>query len=134
MPHVSAIARDDRASRDRQSDPCTSWPPPPLPTPTTPRTTAVATGPRVCRRWSSASGASSPLACLPRERHRHSFLMERRRRSPTSGRHRRWHPGSPLLACPRKPPLPLKPNPWRCGGVFIASQTWSGLIGLHRLT
>jgi hypothetical protein len=90
-----------RASRDRRSNRRTSWPPPPLPTPTAPRTTVVATGPRVRRRRRSALGAPSPLARPPRERHCHSFLVERYCRSPNSGRHRRWPLGSP----------PLKRNP-----------------------
>jgi hypothetical protein len=89
------------ASRDRRSDPRTSWPPPPLPAPTAPRTNVIATGPRVRRRHTSALGALSLLSCPPRERHRHSFLVERCRRSPDSGRHHRWPPGSPTL----------KPNP-----------------------
>jgi hypothetical protein len=98
-----------------------------------PRTTVIATVPRVRRRRPFASGASSPLALLPREHRRRSFLVERRRWSPASGRHRRWPPGSPPLARPREPP-PLKPNPWWRGGVFIAARTWSGSTGLHRLT
>jgi hypothetical protein len=50
---------------------------------------------------------------------------ERRRRSPSSGRHRRWPPESPPLARPMKPlsllarlrelSPPLKPNPWQPG-------------------
>jgi hypothetical protein len=130
---VPTIARDDRASRARRSDPRTSWPPSSLSTPTAPRTTSVATGPRVRRRRPSALGAPSPLARPPRERCRRSFLVERRRQSSASGLHRCWHSGSPPLACSRKPPPPLKPSYWRCRGVFIASRTWSGSTGLHRL-
>jgi hypothetical protein len=114
-PRVAAIARDDRASRDHRSDPCPSWPPPPLPTPTTSRATAVATEPSVRRRRTSASGAPSPLARPPWEHRRCSFLVERHRRSPASGRHRHWPPGSSPLARPREPSPPLKPNPWRRG-------------------
>ena len=135
MPRVAAIARDDRASRDRRSDLCPSWPPSPLSTPTAARTTVVATESRVrCRRRPSASGAPSPLARPPREHRRHSFLVERRRRSPTSGRHRRWPPGSLPLARLREPPPSLKLNPWWRGGIFIASWTWSSSTELHRLT
>jgi hypothetical protein len=84
-------------------------------------TNAVAIGPRVRRRRPSASRTPSPLARLPRERRCRSFLVERRRRSPASGRHRCWPPGSSALARPREPPPPLKPNPWRRGSVFIVA-------------
>jgi hypothetical protein len=135
----SKDARATHASRGRHRQRRLAWPldqrapSPPLPTPTMPRTTVIATVPRVRRRRPFASGASSPLALLPREHRRRSFLVERRRWSPASGRHRRWPPGSPPLARPREPP-PLKPNPWWRGGVFIATRTWSGSTGLHRLT
>jgi hypothetical protein len=84
-------------------------------------TNDVAIGPRVRRRRMSASRTSLPLARPPRERRCRSFLVERRRRSPASGRHRCWPPGSSALARPREPPPPLKPNPWRRGGVFIVA-------------
>jgi hypothetical protein len=45
-----------------------------------------------------------------------------RRRSPASGRHRRWPPGSLPLARLREPPSPLKTNPWRRWVVFIAAR------------
>jgi hypothetical protein len=76
-------------------------------------TKVVAIGPRVRCRRSSASRTPSPLARPPRERRCRSFLVERHRHSPASRRHRCWPPGSP--------PPPLKPNPWRRGGVFIVS-------------
>jgi hypothetical protein len=126
-----ARARDDCVLRNRWRDPRPSWPPPPLSTPTAPRATVVTTGPGVRRCRSSASGAPSPLARPCMERRRRSFLVERRRRSPASGRHRHWPPGSSPLARPREPPPPiahmreppppLKPNPSRRGGVFIAA-------------
>jgi hypothetical protein len=84
-------------------------------------TNAVAIGPRVRCLRPSASRTPSPLARSPRERRCRSFLVERRRRSPALGRHRCWPPGSPALARPREPPPPLKPNPWRCVGVFIVT-------------
>jgi hypothetical protein len=88
-------------------------------------TNVVAIGPRVRCRRPFASRTPSPLACPPRKRRCHSFLVERRRRSPTSGRHRCWPPGSPVLAHPREPPPPLQPNPWWRGGVFIvAAWDW----------
>jgi hypothetical protein len=86
-------------------------------------TNAVAIGPRVHCHRPSASRTPLPLARLPRERRCRSFLVERRCRSPASGRHRCWPPGSPALARPREPPPPLKPNPWRREGVFIVA-TW----------
>jgi hypothetical protein len=73
-------------------------------------TNAVAIGPRVRCRRPSASRTPLPLACPPRERRCRSFLVEHRRRSPASGRHRCWPLGSPALARPREPPPPLKPN------------------------
>jgi hypothetical protein len=82
---------------------------------------AVAIGPRVRCRRPSTSRTLSPLARPPWERRRRSFLVERHRRSPSSGRHRCWPPGSPALARPREPPPPLKPNPWWRGGVFIVA-------------
>jgi hypothetical protein len=88
-------------------------------------TNVVAIRPRVRRRRPFASRTSSPLARPPRERRCRSFLVERHRRSPASGRHRYWPPGSPALARPREPPPPLKPNPWRRGGCF-----YSGGVGL----
>jgi hypothetical protein len=105
-PRVVAIAIDDRASCDRRSDPRPSWPPSPLSTPTASRATGVAIGPRVRRRRPSASGAPSLLARPPQERRHRSFLVERRRRSPASGRYRRWPLGSLSLARPREPPPP----------------------------
>jgi hypothetical protein len=87
----------------------------------------------VRHRCPSASGAPSLLACPPRERRHRLFLVERRRRSLVSGRHRRWPPGSSPLARLREPP-PLKPNPWRRGGVFIEARIWSGSTELHHLT
>jgi hypothetical protein len=123
------IARDDYAWRGHQSNPCLPclpWPPPPLPKPTTPRATTVASGPGVSRRHSSASGALSPLTRPPRERCRHSFLVERHHLSPASGRHHRWPLGSPSLAHPRELSLPLKPNTWRSEVVFIAVRPWCG--------
>jgi hypothetical protein len=134
---VADIARDDRASRDRRNDPRSSWPPPPLSMPTTPHATAVATGPRVRRRRSSASGASSQLACPSQERCCRSFLVQRHRRSPVSrrhrcwldGRHRCWPPGSAPLARPREPPPLLKSNPRR-REVFYSSPD---LVRLDRI-
>jgi hypothetical protein len=82
-------------------------------------TNVVAIGPRVRCRRPSASRTPSLLARPPRECRCRSFLVERRRRSPASGRHRCWPPGSPALARPREQPSPLKPNPWRRGGVFL---------------
>jgi hypothetical protein len=66
-------------------------------------TTVVATGPRLRCRHPSASRAPSPLARPPRERRCRSFLVERRHRSPASGRHRCLPTGSPPLARPREP-------------------------------
>jgi hypothetical protein len=88
----------------------------------------------VHRRRLSALGASSSLARPPWERRCCSVLVERHRRSPASGRHRRWPPGSPPLARPREPPPPpLKPNPWRPGMFLELSEPGSteldGTIG-----
>jgi hypothetical protein len=88
-------------------------------------TNTVAIGPRVRCRRPSASRTSSLLARPPRERLCRSLLVERRRRSPASGQHRCWPLGSPALARPMEPSPPLKPNPWRRGGVFIvAAWDW----------
>jgi hypothetical protein len=59
-PRVASIAGDDRASRDRRSDPRLSWPPPPLPNPTTSRATVIATRPEVRHRRSCIVTACSP--------------------------------------------------------------------------
>jgi hypothetical protein len=53
-------------------------------------TNVVAIGPKMRRRRPSGSRTPSPLARPPRERRCHSFLVERRRRSSASGRHRCW--------------------------------------------
>jgi hypothetical protein len=100
----SKDARATHASLGRRSDPHLPWPPPPLLTPTAPHATVVATGPGVRRRRSSASGAPSPLARLPRERRCRSIFVERH-----------WPPGSPPLARPREPlpPIACPRNQWR---------------------
>jgi hypothetical protein len=112
-PCVAAIARDDRASRDRWSDPHPSWPPQPMPT--APRATVVATGPRVIlplvpigsiiSTWLPASGASSSLdpwwsatvgrppwggiVAGPRDRHHSHDRGNRHHRSHARGNNRR---------------------------------------------
>jgi hypothetical protein len=88
-----------------------SGPPPPLPKPTAPRATIIATGP-------GCAIATRPL----RGHRRRSILEECLRRSPSFGRHHRWPSRSPPLARPSKPPpplarenrrTPLKSNLWR---------------------
>jgi hypothetical protein len=111
-------SKDSRAThasrgRHRRRRPRLAWPPerPASLVATTTaakayRATAVATGPRVRRRRSFASGVPSSLTYPPREHRRRSIY----RWSPASGRHCSWPSGSPL-ARPREPPPPLKPNP-----------------------
>jgi hypothetical protein len=115
-PHATTGAT--HVSRGRRchcrSHPRLPWPPPPLPKPTAPCATVVATGPGMRRRSSFASGASL------------LGFGEHRRWLPASGHHRRSPPVSPPLARLMEPPSPLKPNHRQPGGVFIAARIWCG--------
>lgn len=129
---AEATRSEELVIKGHRTYPRLVWPP--SPETTAPRATAGAT--RVSRghhcrcrsllcnrrRCSSASGAPSQLACLPCECRYRSIIGECRRQSPTSGRHCRWPLGSPPLARPREPLLPIKPNPLRHEDVFIAPE------------
>lgn len=118
-----------------------------MPEPPTPRVTAIARDGRAsldCRSDQRFPSSLLSMSIAPRAIARP--LRERRRRlPPASGASPLLDPGgapplvarlgaAPPLTRPKEPPSPLKPNPLRVRGVFIAAELGlaelDGIVGL----